>query len=240
MKKRTKVILVILTVVVASCCGVVVWQWDNIRVLHYALNTNAQTIAANEESVEKNLSKTLGTTINGNDVTKKFVDNFSDGNFSLREAAEAAVSQAESSNEEQSGESDHAETQNESTSDSVATQADQDYQKKIDIITAELYVLRGSYSAKLNAIAKEAESEFYALPAKERTQANKEKIAFSKYSQVAAIESKCDAQVKDLVAELREVLSAAGRDSTIADKVENLYQQLKDEQKARLISELKG
>lgn len=111
-----------------------------------------------------------------------------------------------------------------------------DYDTLISEKVAELYVVKANFSSQLASMKKAAENEFDSYPKEERTDAKKIEIIKSKISGASALEKQCDAKVADIVSELRSLLSEAGRDTSLADKINEAYNQEKKVMKAKYVN----
>ena len=101
-------------------------------------------------------------------------------------------------------------------------------------------MLKASFVSRLDAIVQSADSEFHALPQSEWNQSNKTRIAQSKFSELSALEKECDGKVAEIVTELRRLLRESGRDESVADQAQEIYENEKSLKKAYYIRELNG
>ncbi len=115
-----------------------------------------------------------------------------------------------------------------------------DYDTLISEKVAELYVIKANYYAEFNSYWAAAKAEFLARPVEEHTQANVAAVVRARMSEGLAMEDRYDAQVDAVVAELTELLKAAGRDTELATAVKNAYVSEKKAEKARIISKYFG
>ncbi len=111
-----------------------------------------------------------------------------------------------------------------------------DYDTLISQKVAELYVIKANYYAEFNSLWAAAKAEFLARPVQEHTTANVAAVVKSRMSEGLAMEDRYDAQVDEVVAELTELLKAAGRDTKLATTVKNAYITEKKAEKARIIN----
>lgn len=111
-----------------------------------------------------------------------------------------------------------------------------DYDTLISEKVAELYVVKANFSSQLASMKKAAENEFDSYPKEERTDAKKLEIIKSKISGASALEKQCDAQVAVIVADLKSLLAEAGRDTALADKINEAYNQEKKVMKAKYVN----
>lgn len=128
--------------------------------------------------------------------------------------------------------SDNGSTENPSAPETPAV----DYDTLISEKVAELYVVKANFSSQLASMKKAAENEFDACPKEEQTEAKKLEIIKSKISGASALEKQCDAQVATIVADLRSLLAEAGRDTALADKINEAYNKEKKVMKAKYVN----
>ena len=100
-----------------------------------------------------------------------------------------------------------------------------------------MYVLKSEYEGSVAAIVESMKSEFAALPAGQRTTSAKSSIASRYMGTINSMEAQCDAQVNAIVSELRQVLSANGRDMSLADSILSTYAAEKENTKAYYLSQ---
>ena len=104
---------------------------------------------------------------------------------------------------------------------------------KISSLMSELYALESSARSDVSSAIQSAKDEYHALPAKERTLANKISIA---YKHLSSVESTYDSAVSSVVSEMRSVLREYNQPETIADQAWSYYQSAK----SSMISSLGG
>ena len=104
---------------------------------------------------------------------------------------------------------------------------------KISSLMSELYSLESSARSDVSSAIQSAKDEYHALPAEERTFANKVSIA---YKHLSSVESTYDSAVSSVVSEMRSVLREYNQPETIADQAWSYYQSAK----SSMISSLGG
>lgn len=104
---------------------------------------------------------------------------------------------------------------------------------KISSLMSELYSLESSARSDVSSAIQSAKDEYHALPAEERTFANKVSIA---YKHLSSVESTYDSAVSSVVSEMRSVLRQYNQPETIADQAWSYYQSAK----SSMISSLGG
>lgn len=95
---------------------------------------------------------------------------------------------------------------------------------KISSLMSELYSLESSARSDVSSAIQSAKDEYHALPAEERTFANKVSIA---YKHLSSVESTYDSAVSSVVSEMRSVLREYNQPETIADQAWSYYQSAK-------------
>ena len=104
---------------------------------------------------------------------------------------------------------------------------------KIASLTSELYSLESSARSDVSSAVQSAKDEYHALPASERTFANKVSIA---YKHLSSVESTYDSAVSSVVSEMRSILREYNQPETVADQAWSYYQSAKRD----MISSLGG
>lgn len=104
---------------------------------------------------------------------------------------------------------------------------------KIASLMSQLYSLESSARSDVSSAIQSAKDEYHALPAEERTFANKVSIA---YSHLSSVESTYDSAVSSVVSEMRSVLREYNQPETVADQAWSYYQSAK----SSMISSLGG
>ena len=95
---------------------------------------------------------------------------------------------------------------------------------KIASLMSELYSLESSARSAVDSAVSAARAEYHALPASERTFANKVSIA---YKHLSSVESTYDSAVSSVVSEMRSVLREYNQPETVADQAWSYYQSAK-------------
>ena len=133
-------------------------------------------------------------------------------------------------NTSQSGSSDSSTA---SDPDHVYDPPNPECDAKIASLMSELYSLESSAQSDVSSAIQSAKDEYHALPAKERTLANKISIA---YKHLSSVESTYDSAVSSVVSEMRSVLREYNQPETVADQAWSYYQSAK----SSMISSLGG
>ena len=128
-------------------------------------------------------------------------------------------------------------SQNEEKTDDAPANTDiSDVQRRKSELINKMYVLRNNYISQIDSLVVKMKSEYMTLPAEQRTTSAKQSIASGYLSQINAMEQQCDAQVKAVVDELRQLLKSNGEDTSLADTIWSTYVSEKENTKAYYIN----
>lgn len=106
--------------------------------------------------------------------------------------------------------------------------------RRQDLVADERAVLAGVLcTVDVSSAIQSAKDEYHALPASQRTFANKVSIA---YKHLSSVESTYDSAVSSVVSEMRSVLQEYNQPETVADQAWSYYQSAK----SSMISSLGG
>lgn len=231
-KKRFRVkhiILILICIIVAAAAVITIWQWDNIKALRYAMTSSEEELeqerAAAQQELDEAAEKYNVPEIN---LTEDELAALESGDTDLGSVVDRVLAAAETA----SGETDDG--GNDSGNENTSASQDSEVQRLI----TSLYVLRSSYSSRLSGLVSEAQSEFAALPAEQRTDTARRRIVASKISEASSLESSCDAQVNSIYQQLKSRLSELGQDTSGADQILSTYEQEKTLTKAQYMSQL--
>ena len=142
------------------------------------------------------------------------------------EAPKADAGQAEASN------ADSGQTQ--APEKSAAEKAKEEQDAKVQNLFAQLYVLKNSFSNRVDAIINECIQEFLALDPSKQTRMAKIRLVYARMDDFEAMEADCNAQVESIAAQLDEI------DPALGEKARQYYQNEKELKKSSLISQYGG
>ena len=112
------------------------------------------------------------------------------------------------------------------------------YDQLISEKVAQMYVYKSRFLGKLSTLAIDAEDEFHrTFPQSEWTEDNRTKIIMRHIGEAMAMEKDCDSKVANLVSDLKELLTKAGRDTALADQIQKAYSDEKKNMKAAYMKE---
>lgn len=97
---------------------------------------------------------------------------------------------------------------------------------------AKLYVVKSRFVTELGSLESTIRKSYEALPKDQRVPASRKAIAGQYISSVAALESQCDAEVDQILADLTSKLEAAGKDTAVVETLRKAYENEKSIKKA--------
>lgn len=219
---------------------VAVWQRDNLEALRYAVSMSeeelGQSMEENQEEFDA-IAREYGIPAIG--LTEEELAALESGGESAAEIADRLLSSYGGAVDDGSGAgsqegSDTSSGDNGDSAEDVSSDTDSEIQRLI----TSLYVLRSSYTSRLDGLISEASSEFYSLAPESRTDTARRRIVATKISEASSLESSCDAQVESICEQIRVCLSGSGQDTSLADRVMSAYQQEKALKKASYLSQI--
>lgn len=221
MKKRGRILLLCLTAVLMIGAALMVWQWNNINALRYLVTMDQKTVS---ESIDRN--------------DQKFKDVMKQYEIGEYEFTKEELDQLEDSAELEQAAQQLLHPSSESQVPAPSEKPQSNYSEEIRTQIAKLYVLKATFTSRLEGIVASTKAEFAALPEEERTEAKKQEIVKNRIGQLSDLERDCDKKVADTVAELRRLLKLDGQDDAIAKEAESVYTEEKSLKKAYYIQEL--
>ena len=117
---------------------------------------------------------------------------------------------------------------------SAAEKAEEERNAKVQSLFAQLYVLRDSFSSRVDGIIAECIQEYLALDPSKQTKVNRIRIVYGRMDDLEAMEADCNAKVENIVAQLDEI------DPALGEKARQYYQNEKELKKASLIAQYGG
>lgn len=103
-------------------------------------------------------------------------------------------------------------------------------------LVARMYVLKSQYTSSIEGIVNSMIAEYSKLPKEQQTSATKASIASAYMGKINTLEAQCDAQVNNVMAELRGVLQDTGGDMILADEILKAYNSEKEITKAYYVN----
>lgn len=226
MRKRTKVLVTILALL-AVLTALAVWQRDNLRALRYGMTLDGDTLDQRVQETQETLDGAMEEfDVNAYEFTEEELSALADGSLGVEEAAQKLLEPAPSA-----GEDDPAGSSPEGTAQSSPEE------EQIRACIAEMYVLQATYEGKLDALVQSVIDEYNSG---ELTRERKQKLMTQRIGEVLELEKECNAGVSEVTNRLRSLLKAAGRDDSLAKRVEEAYQEQKDLKKAQYLQRFRG
>ncbi len=210
MKKILKTLAVILIALIIILASLVVWQWENIKVLWIPINHSEETINMMVQENEEHINETL------NELTDADIRDLSDNEkekLLKGELSEEDAIKIIKNTDDKKHQSDN-----------------------VDDIISRMYLLRAEYLNRLTSLENETKSKAKEL-LKQKVSIS-EKLAFiEKYTgKAVGLEKECDARMKVLVNQLETELKRLGKDTGIISDVREYYEVEKKLKKSQLLS----
>ncbi len=218
MKRKTAVCLILLAVLFVLVGLLIWWQWNNITALRYAaLYTTEQ---------KQELYRQTDAVIS--DIAK----NFSGVNFDLLpEEAKEQLAKGELAEETAvailTGQLSWEEYQQ--TKETAGDASVYSKPSRVEDIIAKIYVLRASYTGKIDGLVGQALADY-------RARKGTKSELISRYVSLGyALERECDGQMEALLSELQSELKRTGGDVGLISKIRSAYRTEKSLKKASII-----
>lgn len=227
MKRGGKIALGIVGALAVTGAGVAAWQWNNISALRYGMTMDRTAIEEKLAENEQTLASAMEEySVSSYTFSEEELRQLSDGTLSVEEAAKKLLDESVPGAEAPEGSYGQQQTAEKS-----------DVEAQIQEQIAQMYVLRSTYVSKLEAIAQAAIDEY---TQGEHTEENKADVVYKRLEELTALEKECDAQVAQVVEQLRSLLKQAGKDDSLAQQVEKTYQEEKSLKKAAYLEEFRN
>ena len=218
-KKRAWIIAFVILLALAA---VAFWQRDNLKLLKYVeadpetLQRQSQENAEADQRVKKEYDIPEVT------LSPEEEQDLESGKMT---AADAADNLLKSGASVVSGQEDSSK---DTTKGSTSVNGNQ---QKLRSLLTQLYILRSSYTSRVEAAIESCRAEFDSLDNSQKTSANKAKIISKKIGVISSMEDACDSQVNLIVKQIKEI------DPALASQVKEQYEEEKVTEKANLISQ---
>lgn len=217
-RKIAKIVAAVFLLIVLLIAGLGIWQKENISAALYGLQHDTEDIQHEMEAANKEMDDAVSDYAipeNAAAVSDDVAEGVVDGTMDINAVVDDML---------KGGGKDSKTTS--------SAEADAEVQRLI----TKLYVLRSSYTSRLDGLITAAKNEFYALPEAQRTDTARRRIVSAKISQGSAMEGACDAQVSSIVSQIRSQLRAAGKSTALADQVMSAYEREKQLKKSYYMS----
>lgn len=218
MKRKTAFWLILLAVLLALIGLLIWWQWNNITALRYAALYTAeqkQELIRQTDEVMKEVGKTFSG-VNFDLLPEEAKEQLAKGE--LEEDTAVAILTGQLSWEEY-----------QQSKDASGFAPVYSKPSRVDDIIAKIYVLRASYTGKIDGLVGQALSDYRAR------KGTKSELISRYVSMGYALEGECDGQMEALLSELQEELERTGGDTDLISKIRSAYRTEKSLKKASII-----
>lgn len=212
--KKKKVVLIILAIIVLCLAAAAVWQWNNLQALRYAATFSEEELREKLDENEKAISDILNTMpdMDMSKLSQEAADMFNNGELSESDAI--AIITGKLTLEEVKAGKTVSETEN----------------SNLKNLIAKIYVLRSTYTGKLDALVAQAYGEYKA------NGGNINPVA-DKYIAIASnLEGECDLQIESLLSQIKAELDKTGGNQDIISQIRATYKSEKSIKKGELLS----
>lgn len=243
MKKISKVLLIILTIVAVAASVVLYVQYDNISALINGMNTSSEDLAAqmddNREKLKEEVEKYTSSAIN--DISAEDEEKLLNGEISIEDVAEKYQLPLEYMNDDSEDTMENSSgTTSTSGNTTPETAENKDNEKAIDAAISDgvskMYALKAKYVNKLGELEREVIKEYSNLPKEKQTEDNKYSMVMNNINYIAELEQKCDDEVAKVISSLESELIRLNGDTEIIQILKDAYEQEKEVKKAYYLS----
>ncbi|MEA5093504.1 MAG: hypothetical protein VB128_00975 [Sedimentibacter saalensis] len=243
MKKISKVLLIIVTIIVLVAGVVLYVQYDNISALMSGMNTSSEDLAAqmddNREKLKEEVKKYTSSPIN--DISAEDEEKLLNGEISIKDVADKYHLPLDYMKDDSRDTQDNSsDTKPESSNTIPETSVSKDNEKSIDAAISDgvskMYALKVKYVNKLGELEREAIKEYSNLPKEKQDEASKYSIVMKNINNIAGLEKKCDNEVANVLSALESELKRLNGDTEIVQILKDAYQQEKEVKKAYYLS----
>ncbi len=212
-------------IITAVLIALFVWQYDNIMaVVKVVSNTNEEIAKEIDDSkilLEENLKEQYPSVIS--DFTAEEERQIIKGELSVEDAVAGLNKKYETAKDEKKSN----QSQSVSSPEADALIGDK---------AIELYSLKAYYLGQIGQMEAAVKKEYAKLPKEEKNLVGKQALVNKYMSTALALLSQCDAQVEELLAELKGDLEELNADTTIIKTIRNAYENEKTLKKAYYLS----
>lgn len=215
--KKKKIILVILSIIIIFVGILIFRQWNNLQALRYAATYSEDELQEKLENNERAID----------DILNKFPD--MDISKLPKDAADML-----NSGEITEDEAIAIITGNLTLDDIKAGKtASSSQNTNLKNLIAKVYVLRSTYTGKLNSLVSQAYAEYT------ENGRNISPIADKYIALASDLEAECDSQMETLLSQIKEELDKKGESHEIISQIRSTYKSEKSIKKGELLSKYK-
>jgi len=248
MKRWKSVLCGALTLFLVGLGSVLWWQKNNLKAIQVGLQCSTEEIEDKLQENQRVVKDAMAAVpeIVVQDVTEEERQALKDGTLSQEELTDQLVrveqqavpSQAEKVPEESGLSVENSSEVIQPELPQKATDVKVDYQVKLSVMIAEVYVLREQYTIALENMYAEAKSVYRTMPKEDRSKTKRLKIASDYITRAINLEKECDQKINDIITRLEMLISQHNGDMRLTEAVLNTYVQEKSLRKAWYMSEL--
>lgn len=260
-KRRWIIAIVILMVILVAVASLYLWQQENIKAAanarKYTESELKQQLEDSRATVQAAVEQNPGITVR--DLTEEERTALRKGDVSAEELVKRLIQPAKASDiasdqpapaeslpaaspaPQTSGPeipASPAETSPPPTETPHEPTQQELYEQQMSELVARVYVMREQYTAKLDAMAAQAKAEYSAMPESERTRSKLASWASGYASRASELETQCDAEMNDIIKEMKRLVDANNGDRAFVNAVAYSYAEEKSIQKSIYIQEL--
>jgi hypothetical protein len=215
-------VLYVLAAVLAVVVAIGIWQRENIKAFVISRSNTSQQLEEKSEENDKKIDAIIeqDPDLDITKLTDEQREELRTGKMTEKEALSIVLEK----------------TKSDSAAKSNDIAAIELKKQRINELVAEVYVMRDSYVAKLNAIESAGRTKYASLPAEQRTKAAKSEIASECISQASALEGQCDSQMDSILSEMTTLLKETNGDTTLVSRVRGTYAEQKAITKAQYLN----
>ncbi len=222
-KKKGRIIALILTFVLVTGIGLLLWQQANnlkaLQLSRYSQEERRSLLRENEKSIDAIVEALPVDALNP--LSKEQEAMLQKGEITEEEALKIIMGQLVGKEPEQPKQ--------------TITQVKNEDNKKLQELLARVYLLRSTFTGKLDGLIGQAKSE-YVAQIKATGKGDKVSIGSKYISKGLALEGECDGQMEALLKEIEAELKKSGGDTSVVAQIRSTYSNEKSIKKADLLN----
>ena len=250
MNQRKKVLSVLLAILFFAV-GLAALQRNNIAALisfaRFSQEELEEKIADNDQKIKDSVNNLPDVIIR--DITEEEKEALRDGTMTQEELIESLIKPVEKPDpvpEQKPPETPEMQQQQKENPAVIpqpepqpGNQQKAEYEKKLSVALAKVYVLREEFLLKLDALQAEALAEYGALPEEERSASKLTGLVGKYLSKGLDLEKQCDKKMDEILNELESLITENNGDSSLPQTVFDAYVEEKSLKKALYMEKLK-
>lgn len=223
-------IILIVLIIVFGIIGIVAYsQWNNIE----ALIVSQKYTSEERENLQQENDKAVNNILEAMPeveiapMTEELEKLIAEGKITEDEAVGVMIGNIKLEDILAKGEQKSEEVKEE-------TPANQDYvnsKAKLDELIAKIYVLKASFIGQIEGLIEQAKNEYVSSKGKIK----KATLVGRYMGKGKALEKKCDAQIANIIAQIKVELEKTGGDIGLVDQIQKAYENEKSLKKAELV-----